>query len=614
MIRIKFWRSLARDSQGAALPMMAAGMLVVLAGIGSAIDLGRIAMVKYQMQSGVDAGALAGARVFGLTNDRDQQVDAYFLSNMPTGYMGSLPIEPGADFQEVRGVNRVEVTAATQLPMMFMKLFGIPTASISVVAVAEMQPKPLEVMVVLDDTGSMASSLNGGTRMSALKTAMYDFIDILHQGKSRREDLALGFVTYTVTTNVGAILRDAGVAIQNRDGFTNVGDYTGTSSAIGENPLGWRGCVENDQTVRDLSSSATTFETGAYDIDKVLPGEEGRPGARPYHYPPVTTTNAVKASGESSTLSGAWATSARRPEHYQAKDKNNNTSSGRRNNLYRLSPGGDLTIAQNLANSPAYRQYFYDFYIGLNYNTAYSGDDVIVRASDGGYYTPGSADAWKVDYSRIPYIGATTDWANPNTRYGYPTRSGLNLSMPTPNWQCPEPSMALQYGRAKTDYDDYITYDNYPLMPASGTLHHIGMLWGYRLLTRSDVFTRTNPVPDEKPLRALVFMTDGDTQANPDDAWYGAYGGLREKRISSDGSNSEKFKDQVMRRFAKVCENAKRDEITVYIVSLLPAPGNTQTIFRNCAGSNYLETGTRTEIQNAFRQIAVDLVDLHLTQ
>jgi len=603
--------ALLRNDAAAALPMMTAGMLVAIAGIGSAVDLGRIVIVRSQMQTGVDAGALAGARVFGLSNDRTGHVLQYFHANIPDGYMGAPAIVPVPEFQTVEGINRVVVTAETDLPMMFMQIFGIDSKPISVSAAAEMQPKPLEVMVVLDDTGSMQTSLNGTNRMGALKTAMYDFISILHQGQSTREDLALGFVTYTVTTNVGQILEEAGVPIQQRDGFTNVDNYTGASGTT--NALGWRGCLENDQTVVDLGSSPTTFEVGAYDIDRVLPGEDGRPGARPYHYPPLTLTKSVTAEGEWTAKSGAWATSARLPVHYQATHKNTDTGDGRRNNLYRLSSPGNDASAQTLANTAAYRRHFYDFYIGLNYDPASPNDDVIVRQSDGGYYTPGSADTWQVNYSRIPYIGATTDWANANGNYGYPTRYGYNLRMPSPNWQCPEPSMELEYGRSKSQYDDYIRYDNHPLMPASGTLHHIGMLWGYRLLTRSDVFTRTNPVPSEQPLRALVFMTDGDTQASDEASWYGAYGALREKRITSS-TNVNTFKEQVMRRFAKVCESAKRDGITVYIVSLLPAPGGTKNVFRTCAGANYLETSTQSEIQSAFRQIAVDLVDLHLTE
>lgn len=599
-------RALWRDRRGAALPIMAAGLLPVLAGIGAAIDIGRIVVVRAQMQAGVDAGALAGARVFGLADNRDQQVTAYFQANMPDGYAGADPIEPSSVFDEVQGVNRVSVIATTDLPLVFMRLFGISTTTISVRSVAEMQPKPLEVMVVLDDTGSMDGSVSGGgTRMAALRTAMYDFVDILHQGENRRADLAMGIITYTVTTNVGAILRDAGVAIQERDGFTNIEKYTAGATAKAVNALSWRGCVENDPTVRDLNASATTMEAGAWDIDKVLPGEQGRPGVRPYHVMPVTTTKPA---------SSAYATVPRLPANYEADFKNNSTANDRKNNLYRLSVDGRTDFAQTLANAQGYRQHFYDFYIGLNYDTSSVTDDVIVREADGGYYDPKSTDRWKVDYTRIPHINATNQWSNPNEAYGYPTRGGRNLRMPTPNWQCPEPGLNLAYNQPKSVYDDYIRLDNYPVMPADGTLHHIGMLWGYRLLTRDDVFKRTNPVPSETPMRALVFMTDGESNANLHAAWYGAYGNMREKRISSSDSNIGAFKNQVMYRFAKVCENAKRDKIKVFIVSLGSTSTDARNVFNTCAGSNFLETTTRSQIQNAFRQIAVDLVDLHLTK
>lgn len=619
MDKRNFLRRLIRDRRGAALPIMAASLLPVLAGIGAAIDIGRIVIVRSQMQAGVDSGALAGARVFGLEDDRDAQVTAYFHANMPDGYAGADPIEPVPSFKEVRGVNRVQVTATTDLPMVFMRLFGMASRTISVDATAEMQPKPLEVMVVLDDTGSMNDPLGTtGNRMDALKIAMYDFINILHQGQDRRPDLAMGILTYTVTTNVGHILQKYNVPIMERDGFTNVGNYAGTGNLAATNPLGWRGCVENDQSKPDLSASATTFEAGAYDIDSTLPGEEGRPHARPYHVPPFTQTKSVKATGEGSAKSGAWATSARKPVHYQATYVASHTGTDDKNNQYRLSAGGTAETAQTLANTAAYKEFFYNFYIGLNHDTASETDDVIVRKDNGEYYKPRkyslSADDWTVNYSRIPYISETTYWSNPNNVYGYPTRSGRNLYMATPNWQCPEPALELAYNQPKSLYDDYIKYDNFPLRPADGTLHHIGMLWGYRLLTRQDKFLRSNPVPSETPLRALVFMTDGESNANTSASWYGAYGAMREKRISSSDTDVGKFQKQVMYRFAKVCENAKRDRINVFIVSLGKTSADAEDVFSACAGSNFLQTTSQIQIQNAFRQIAVDLVDLHLTQ
>lgn len=512
-------RRIGRDRRGSTLAMMAAAMIPLLAGVGSAVDIGRIYLVHSQMQAGVDAAALAGARAFEATGtgpeSRTAQVEAYFRENFPEDFLGAGNIEPDPDFRVERGVNVTQVDAKTNLPMLFMHLFGKAPHPIAVTAVAEMQPRPLEIMVVLDDTGSMQTKLaDGRSRMNVLKEAMHEFVDVLYQGSSTREDLALGIVTYTVTTNVGSVLTSAGVPIQPIDGYTNLSTYLDGRIGIGAEGLAWGGCVENDPSIQDIGSSATTFEEGAWDVSRKLPHEQsGGTGVRPYLYPP---------SAETDPSAAAYSTTGRIAANYKPAQNQSSTSDSRRNNLYHLTT--DAGIAQILANTPAYRQHFYEFYIGLNANRTTDADDVIVRAADGGYYTPGSTDPWMVLYSRIPFITDNTAWAKANANYGYPLPAGTTktLKMPTPNWQCPNPSIGVTYGRNKSVYQDYIDNHNHPLMPASGTLHHIGFLWGYRLLARDDIFTRTNPVPDQEPLRAIVFMTDGQTEAASHVTWRGA--------------------------------------------------------------------------------------------
>lgn len=626
---------LARERKGAALPIMAAAMLPLMAGIGTAVDVGRIYLVHHQLQSGVDAAALAGARAFGnhsVENDgRDRQVDIYFDENFPAGFLGTPTVVPTRTFQTVSGVNVTTVSANLALPLTFMRLFGFNTHDVAVTARAELQPKPIEVMVVLDDTGSMQDTDVAPTRMGALKLAMKDFISVLHQGATKRPELALGFVTYNVTTNVGAILKARGVAVKDVDGFTNIGAYTGGSSAFVDNALGWRGCVENDDTIRDVSATATTFEDGAWDIMRSLPGEtvggKLHPAVKPYLFPPNANTIEITDPGnpKAKIRAGYYSKHPMVAASYAPHHLQSNNEDGRSNNFYRLGPLSDPVLGERLANSAAYKQFFYDFYIGLNVDATDINDDVIVRASDNGYYAPGSggyAD-WKVNYARVPGLNENTRFGTANANFGYPVaskyavdypggskmRSGATLKMPSPNYQCPEPAMEVQYGREKQVYDDYIDSENYPVMPASGTLHHIGMLWGYRLLTRSDVFTRVNPIDGETPLRALIFMTDGVTSIGSDSRWYGAYGNAREKRITASESGSE-MKKQIMRRFAKVCEKAKLDDIKVYIVSLVQK----EPEFTTCAGARYWHTTDQATIKSAFNEIAVDLVDLHLTR
>ena len=55
---------LAGDRRGSTLALMAAGLIPVIAALGAGIDAGRLYLVKSQLQAGVDAAALAGARAF----------------------------------------------------------------------------------------------------------------------------------------------------------------------------------------------------------------------------------------------------------------------------------------------------------------------------------------------------------------------------------------------------------------------------------------------------------------------------------------------------------------------------------------------------------------------
>jgi len=603
---LEVMKRLMKSTRGAAMPLIAGGMIPALAAIGSGIDYGRLYVVKTRLQTGVDAAALAGARAYavddGSTRARDAQAQAYFDANYPDEFMGSTDVKLTKSFTKIKDTNVTEMTGVATLPMSFMQIFGVKPMEVSATASAELQPHPLEVMMVLDNTGSMQTALSRGrTRMTALKEAVSTFLDVIHQGRTQRQDVAIGMVTYDVTTNVGAILQKYNVAIAQSDGFTNVGNYTGGSSSFPTNPLGWKGCVNNDTTVRDVGTNIGVQEPGAWDLTRTLPGEKGNPPVTPYHYMPNMAST------------GSYRTVSMYPADYKSQDSNTATTDTRRNNLYHL--GTNTTIANRLANTAAYRQHFYDMYIGLNANPV-ANDDVIVRASDGGAFVPGSGVAWRVEYTRIPYYASGTDWAQPNPLYGYPIsrtvpRNGYTLWMATPNFQCPEPALEMKYGRTRSEYDRYVDESNYPIMPASGTLHHIGLLWGYRLLVRDDVFKRDVPT-SIKPKRAIVFMTDGEANAGGHSTFDSAYGQIREKRITSSTSEAN-YETQVMRRFSKVCEAAKSENVEVYIIALSTS-GNTTTAFKNCAGQNYFVTNDTDQLRLAFEEVATDLIDLHLVK
>lgn len=626
-------RRLWRDRRGSAISMMVAGLIPGIAALGSAIDAGRIYVVKSQLQAGVDAAALAGARAYELDDDtaagRDAQARAYFFGNFPSGYMGTTVPDLAPTFSTIDGRNNTTVRATTVVPMSFMRAFGFRQQTVTAVARAEIQPHPLEVMMVLDNTGSLKADLprdaNGvvKTRITALKDAAKSFLDVLYQGGTSRADLAMGFVMYDITVNVGKLLPNWQSPTVVRQQFAFNDTYITMRGNWPANHLAWKGCVFADDSVKDLNGTLTYREPGAWDIDRTLPGEGAHPPVSPYFVPPMYVPQLAQGSAtpeEKAKDNGAY---------YKVAGVEPN------NNLYKL----DAQYADAMLNpgSPQYniyapnnpyRRWMYQMYIGLNDGAATMGNDVITT-TDGKYYDP--ANGWnfatntgtpfKVNYDRIPRF--TSDWKEATEYSVNPAGGSVNdgnrnkTDWPSPNWQCPEEAVPIAYGRDRSFYSNVIDQKNAAIYPANGTLHHAGLLWGYRLLVRDDVFRRTNPTR-ESPKRALVFMTDGETalgasQNGYTDRTWTFYGNYADSPISASAGG---LTGQSERRFAKTCASlqAEQNPPTVYIVALTTTDANTLAMFERCAPGHVYRTSDAATLTAAFNDIAAELVDLHLVQ
>ena len=624
------------NKRGSAVAMMAAGLIPAIAALGSAIDAGRIYIAKSQLQTGVDAAALAGARAFAISgtaaNSRESQIKAYFSGNFPDTYMGVNNLVLTPTFTVVKDVNTTTVVATATLPMSFMQLFGFKQQPIRATAKAAINPHPLEVMMVLDNTGSLKASLprdsNGvvKTRITALKDAAKSFNDILFQGADTRKDLAMGYIMYDITVNVGKLLTDwKSSSVRQMFGFNDpVANYYGGTWP--SNKLSWKGCVFADDTVKDLNSILTYKEAGAWDIDRTLPGEGSHPPVNPYFIPPTYVP--LLAAGSADAASKATSSG----NYYKVANVEPN------NNLFKLHPTYSNEMLNydyynnQFANNP-YRKAFYDQYIGLNNGVSTMDDDVIVRTdnNNNGYYDP-SNSSWnfanrtgtqfKIRYDKIPQFGSW--WKDP-TEYSINPLGGSaddgsknKTEFPSPNWQCPDAATKVDYGRSKQFYNDIIDQHNAAIYPANGTLHHAGLLWGYRLLVRNDAFTRSPPAGQERPKRALVFMTDGETalgttQNGYNDRTWTFYGNYGDAPISTKMGD---LTSQSERRFSKTCASIQAEENPpkVYIVALTTTDSNTLSMFEKCAPGHVYRTSDTATLKAAFDDIASELVDLHLVQ
>lgn len=622
------------DKRGAAAFMMAAAVIPGIAALGAAVDAGRIYVVKSQLQAGVDAAALAGARAFQVSGNapdsRESQVATYFADNFANGYMGTEALELTPSFTKQGGINTTIVQARVDLPMSFMRVFGFRKQPINVIAKAEIQPRPLEVMMVLDNTGSMKDMLpkdsNGvqKTRITALKDAAKSFFDVLYQGSDTRPDLAIGMVMYDITVNVGHLLTSwKSTSVRQLFGFNDI-YMAQNGGSWPTQPLAWKGCVFADATIGNLSTVLTVQDTGAWDIDRTLPGEGGHPAVMPYFIPPMYVPQ-VANNTVASTKNAAMADPASNYYKVQSGEANFNLYKLHDQYYdYMLNPD---KVAANLY-SP-YRRWMYLMYIGLNDTAAKKDDDVITK-TDGSFYDPtkdkwdfetNTGTAFDINYARIPNFAgwktATTYSVNPQGGMaGHNNGNNFKTEVPSPNWQCPEEAVPVAYGRNKSFYNDKVDTKNAAIYPANGTIHHSGLLWGYRLLVRDDVFTRSNPTTEE-PKRALVFMTDGETaltsaQNGYTDRTWTFYGNYTDAPIKTWSD----FKTQSERRFSKTCAalQAEKNPPKVYIVALTTTDSSTLSMFEKCAPGHVYRTSDAATLKAAFNDIAAELVDLHLVR
>ena len=168
---------------------------VIISAVGISVDISQGYLVKARLSSALDAAALAGAA----TGSDDEvviqdKVDAFMEANYPEGRIGGL-VETVASLDG----DEVTVTAVAELETSFMKIFGYDILTVSAETVVQREVRGLEVVMVLDNTGSMTTDNNIGT----LRIATENFIEILFESVSDPEYVKVGMVPYSSSVNVG---------------------------------------------------------------------------------------------------------------------------------------------------------------------------------------------------------------------------------------------------------------------------------------------------------------------------------------------------------------------------------------------------------------------------
>src|SRR5262245_38867265 len=260
-------RALRRDQ--AANVMLTFGLLLVpiMGAAGAAVDYSRANSTRTAMQAALDAAALSLGKELEAGNvpALKQRANEYFsaVCNRPEGRNIRIDAEYKAG-EEVLTLTASGTVDTTVIRVMGMQQIKIDATS----TVAWGTSKKLEIALVLDNTGSMASY----GKIDALKQASKAFIDALKKANKRTGDIKIAVVPFDTHVNIGPANKTASwIDWSLMDGATT----TGTGSRTSANNYGDAdddARADDDRIDKDNWTGCVIDRSQPYDTDDTPPG------------------------------------------------------------------------------------------------------------------------------------------------------------------------------------------------------------------------------------------------------------------------------------------------------------------------------------------------------
>tara|TARA_R110000824_G_scaffold162204_3_gene337822 strand:+ start:4597 stop:6576 length:1980 start_codon:yes stop_codon:yes gene_type:complete len=645
-------KALRSDTAGNVYAMGTAALFPIAGIIGGGVDIGRAYMAQARLQQACDAGALAGRRsMSGATMSSADALEArkFFDFNFPAGSFDTDPfvtVNGKANPRFVdgpEGEKTVNGFAETTLNTSIMRIFGYKKMDLKVDCTARLDIGNVDVMMVLDVTGSMDWKPNGYTtynesekKITGLKNAVKDFYDILGTGggNSNSSQIRYGFMPYNAMINVGETLYNenpswlvGGVGVAAEDTWNyqtrrahwkipgtglrttyeqiNVAGASGNDRYACEDKFGlnkstppvWSPSNSGYGSGTPLTQNGYYYEFSYYSYDRKSKNNKVcKRKVQRYDSPPVKTTtwkpgavfdfweydefdHNVSNYVKSIKTSNA---KALRPTLYDKPTNNTNGPTDRWDGcIEERDTYADITSTTNAIPDNAY-----DLDI-----------DLIPESK---------ATRWRPYWAGVEYI-----------------RNGSQAS----NSSCPTKGRRLA---------EYASYDSNPgldsngntiysgnlksyisaLSPNGNTNHTIGMIWGARFLSPDGLFATENTKSKNgfNIARHLIFMTDGDLNVFPDR--YNVYGyNQLDGRLAPTGTNQSGYEAIQAQRFQLMCNAVKAKGITIWVIQFTNS-STIQTHLKNCATSesHAAAATSNSALQAAFGDIAKTIGGLRLSK
>lgn len=642
----KLFPTILHNQSGNVLPIGTAGMMVLLALVGSGVEMSRAYRAEQRLQAACDSAVLAGRRSVGsdgFDEEAEQTARSYFNANFHEERLEANNTQFTASSDD--NGNTVTGTATTSVSTLIMNVFGFRQIDLTAACTASMGFGNSDITMVLDTTGSMNSTLSGTsmTRIEALREAMMNFYDtVATSTAASNARIRYAFVPYSSTVNVGQILLDLdpdyladSTVVQSRTAV----DRTVTNQVF----VGWGDPVSSAPNTTFSTASWTGFAriSTRYSTDAAcgaaLPANTGWSN----NGTPTTSTNTViNSSGQQVTT-----TTVTQPQtalEHRCSSRFIERRTGSRN----------AVTTTSVTRDPVHRtetSVVFDFfrYEPVTFDTRLykTFEPIPLRIGDNGTWasflwdgcieersttnsasfsfssltgiSPSSATDLDIDTPPTASV-ASSKWRPLLRRAAYfrttsssgstPTNNATSLFGQASSTACPR-AARLMAEMTEQEFDAYAA----SLTPQGGTYHDIGLIWGARLSSPQGMFSDLlNEDPDNgaEVARHMLFMTDGIME--PNRLTHSAYGvEFHDRRITTDGSTAAAT-SRHNSRFLAVCEAVKAKGIRLWVIvfdSALTTP------LQTCSSPDSIFTANNsTQLNLAFQEIAKKVGELRVIQ
>lgn len=195
-----------RSEDGAIVAYTLFVLLLMLAAGGIAVDVMRQEMERAHLQNTADTAVLAAA---GAPYGSDQKaiVEDYFAKAGLSSYLHAIDddgLNDDDDIITTLNASKVSISASRSLDTYLMKLSGVDTLTANAASSAERRIPKLEVVMVLDVSGSMRHN----SKLSNLKTAGKKFVSTILNG-SKTGDSVIAIVPFSWSVTPTAAMFEA---------------------------------------------------------------------------------------------------------------------------------------------------------------------------------------------------------------------------------------------------------------------------------------------------------------------------------------------------------------------------------------------------------------------